>query len=312
VQLGLRGEIASRDFTLLTELPDQPGLPSVDPDSTSLTYRSLFPSAFVVYPMGPGTLVKASYSRRINRPRRFSLNPFPSFEDTLTVNVGNPALRPEYTDAFELTLQYRYFLTLTPFYRRTTDVIRRRTLFDPETGVTTLTFQNLDTQDSYGADLTLAAAAGPARGFLSGSVSRVVTDGGSVETGLASDALSWTLRGNVQLRVREGTDLQFFGFYRAPQEVEDGRISAMGFTTLGFNQRLSDRLSVALRVNDLLSTTRFEFRTGDGETFRLNGVRDPDVQQFSGTLTYTFGRPPQRRPQQQQDPQPQQDEGFGF
>lgn len=310
VQVGLRGEVAARDFNLLTPLPDRPDLPSADPDSTRLSYASLFPSAFVTYPMGPGTLAKASYSRRINRPRTWSLNPFPSFEDTLSVNVGNPLLRPEYTDAFELTLQYRYFLTLTPFYRRTTDVIRRRLLFDPATGVSTQTSQNLDTQDSYGADLTLAAAAGPVRGFASGSVSRVVTDGGSIETGLASDALSWTLRGNVQLKVREGTDLQFFGFYRAPQEVEDGRISAMGFTSLGLNQKISDRLSVALRVNDLLSTTRFEFRTGDGETFLLNGIRDPDVQQFSGTLTWTFGSGPQRRPEQ--NGQPQQEDGFGL
>ncbi|MDX1419841.1 MAG: TonB-dependent receptor [Rubricoccaceae bacterium] len=309
-QAGVRAETASRDFTLRTPLPDRPGLPPVEEGANTFDYTSLFPSAFLTYPIGEGTLVKASYSRRIERPRTFFLNPFPSFEDTLSVRVGNPQLRPEYTDAFELTLQYRYFLTVTPFYRHTTDVIRRRLLFDPETGVSSFTAQNLDTSDSYGSDVTLAAAFGPVRGFLSGSVYRSVTDGESVENGLASDAVTWTARGSVQYSLREGTDLQFFGFYRAPQDVEDGRISGFGFTTLGLNQKISDRLSLSLRVNDLFSTTRFEYRTGDGETFIINGVRDPDIQQVSGTLTWTFGRAPQRRPQPNQ--QPQQDDGFGL
>ena len=44
---------------------------------------------------------------------------------------------------------------LQPFYRRTTDVVRDRVFFNPETGITTQTVQNLDTQDSYGADVTL-------------------------------------------------------------------------------------------------------------------------------------------------------------
>jgi len=309
-QVGVRAETATREFTLNTPLPPVQGLPSVDPDSTRLSYSSLFPSAFLTYPMGPGSLIKASYSRRIERPRTWALTPFPSFEDTLNVRVGNPLLRPEYTDAYELTLQYKYFLTLTPFYRHTSDVIRRRFFYDPVTNVSTVTQQNLDTQDSYGADLTVMAALGRFRGFVSGSMARTVTDGESVEVGLASDAMTYSLRGSLQVNVRPGTDVQLFGFWRAPQNVEDGRISAFSFTTLGINQKISDRLSLALRVNDLFSTTRFEFRTTDGDTFELSGIRDPNIQQVSGTLTYTFGRAPQRRARTPQAPTGTEDVGF--
>ena len=298
-QVGLRAERASRDFTLLTALPA--GLPAADPDSTSYTYQSLFPSAFLTLPLGTGSLVKASYSRRIERPRTFFLNPFPTYDDPLSFRVGNPQLRPEYTDAFELTLQYKYFLTLTPFYRRTTDAIQRALFVDDATGVQRFTFDNVDTQESYGSDLTLLAQFGPVRGFASGSVFRQVVAEGDAASGVAADAVAWTLRSSVQVRLREGTDLQAFGFYRGPQEYATGRVSGFGFTSIGLVHKFTDALTLALRVNDPFSTTQFEFRNAQGGRYEVVGVNDPAIRQVSGTLTWTFGSGPQRaarRPQQ--------------
>jgi outer membrane receptor protein involved in Fe transport len=314
VQAGLRAEAANRDFTLATALPSLPPELGVDLTATSLSYQSLFPSAFVSYNIEPGTLLKASYSRRIERPRTFFLNPFPTFEDTTSIRVGNPGLRPEYTSSYELTAQYKYFLNVTPFYRHTTDVIRRRFFFNPETGVSTFTSTNLDTQDSYGADVSLFGQflGGGLRGFLSGSVARTVTDGTTTDgsTGIGSDAMQYSARGSVQVKVRQGTDVQFFGFYRAPLDVEDGRISGFGFTTLGVNQKISDALSLSARVNDLFKTARFEYLTEQDGQFRLIGVRRPQIQQISATLTWTFGAGTQRR-QTQQQPEAGGD-GFGF
>ncbi len=296
VQVGLRAETASRDFTLRTELPA--GLPPIDPDSTSFSYQSLFPSAFVTLPLGAGSLVKASYSRRIERPRTFFLNPFPSGSDPLNLRVGNPQLRPEYTDAYELTLQYRYFLTVTPFFRRTTDVIQRSLSVDPVTGIQRFTFDNFDSQDSYGSDVTLMAQLGPVRGFASGSVFRQVTSEGDASTGTAADAISWTARTGIQARLREGTDLQIFGFYRGPQEFASGRVTGFGFTSIGIAHKFSDRLSLNLRANDPFSTTRFEFRNDEAGVYEIVGVNDPAITQISGTLTWTFGSGPQRARQQ--------------
>ena len=308
-QVGLRMEHADRSYVLTAAGQD---------DARDLGAQTeFFPSAFLAYNVAPGTLAKASYSRRINRPRPFFLNPFATQDDPLNVRRGNPDLRPEFTDAFELTLQYKYFLTLAPFYRRTTDVIRQRLTVDPATGVSTFGVANFDSDESYGADLTLAAQLGGGRfrGFLSASAYRSVTEGGSIEAGLGSDALGWSMRGNLQARLRPGTDLQLFGFYRAPLDVPDGRISAFGITSLGISQKLmGDRATLSLRLNDVLSTTRFRWRQDDpaaGYTF--DGFRDPAIQQVSASFTYTFGQAPRRRPPQQQ-PQQQQgpDSGFGF
>jgi outer membrane receptor protein involved in Fe transport len=312
VQAGLRAEAATREFTLSTTPPVFPGVPPVDLTDTSFEYQSLFPSAFATYTFAPGSLVKASYSRRIERPRARRLSPFPTFEDTLSVRVGNPQLRPEYTDAYELTFQALYFLNVSPFYRRTTDVVRDRIVFDPATGVTTQTAQNLDTQDSYGADVTLLGQAfgGRLRGFLSGTAARVVTDGGSEQTGVGVDAMSYSARANLQVKVRQGTDVQLFGYYRAPQETEDGRVSGFGLATLGLSQRITPALQLSARVNDVFSTSRCTVESTRGGGPILGG-RDPQIQQVSATLTYSFGAG-QPRPQRQPQDQQGTEGGLGF
>lgn len=311
VQIGLRAEAATRSFDLLTDVPELPGLPAVSDADADQTYYSLFPSAFATLPFGPGSLIKGAYSRRIERPRTFFLNPFPSFEDTTLIRVGNPTLNPEYTDSFELTLQYKYFATLTPYYRRTTDVISRIVSVAPETGTRIFTARNLDVRDSYGADLTLAAQllGGDLRGFLSGSLSREVQTDADPE--LATDGLVWTTRLNAQYKVREGTDLQGFVFYRGPEEIVGGRREGFVFSSIGLSQKLRDDLQLSVRANDPFGLAKFEFQTETDRTVTETRF-SPNIQQVSATLTWTFGSSQQRpRPQQ-----PQQggmgNDGFGI
>lgn len=308
LQLGLRAEHTATDFRFRT-----------GEERFERTYTDLFPSAFVVYSPWLGATLRAGYSRRINRPRPQQLNPFATFDDPLNVRQGNPALRPEYVDAFEFSASQ--FLpvgtvTLTPFYRRTTNVIRPRFLFDPETGVSTFTQQNLDVDDSYGVDLTLAARLGQRLGgFVSGSVFRTVTSAGSIETGLGTDALGYTLRGTLQAQLRPGLSMQAFGFYRSALESIDGRVSPFAITSIGLRQTfLGERAALSLRLNDPLNTTRFEFRSERDGQFRQFGFRDPQLRRVDVTFTYSFGQVSQqqrRRRAQQEMPQVPQDE-FGF
>ena len=303
VQVGVRAEAAQRSFQTLTAIPTLPGVPQPDPGDASVSYASLFPSAFATLPIGEatsGTLVKASYSRRIRRPNTFSLNPFPSFEDTTFVRVGNPALRPQYTDSFELGLTYRYFLTVTPFYRRTTDVLNRNVFIDEATGNRTFTFVNAGTEDSYGAELSLFGQFGPVRGFLSGSAYQEATSGNADAGVQATDALTYRLSTSLQGKVREGTDVQFFMFYRGPSEISGGRREGFGFSSLGVNQKVSDQLSLSARVNDVFSTGVFRFETEQGASSTQTRF-DPNIQAVSATLTYTFGSGRPQQPQQRPD-----------
>jgi outer membrane receptor protein involved in Fe transport len=307
VQLGVRMEHARTDFLLATT-----GV------TFDRSYTDLFPSAFVVYSPWTGGTLRAGYSRRINRPWPQQLNPFETFDDPLNVRRGNPDLQPEYIDSFELTAsQFLPFgtVSVTPFYRRTTNVIRPRFLFDPETNVSTFTQENLDVDDSYGADVTLAARFGEQlSGFVSGSVFRTQTSAGSIETGLGTDAIAWSVRGNLSTRLAPGLTAQLFGFYRAPMTSIDGRMSGFKMTSIGLRQQFMDqRASLNLRVNDPFNISRFEFSSTRPDFFQ-EGFRDPNMRRVDVTFTYTFGQVSQRQRRQraQEDvPDVPQDQ-FGF
>src|SRR5690606_21956495 len=102
-----------------------------------------FPSAFLTYSLSERDLLRASYSRRVGRVRTRMLNPFPRYDDPLNLSVGNPALKPQYVDAVELGY-VRHMpwgsLTFTPYWRRTTDIVRRVQRVRDD-GVTVSTFE---------------------------------------------------------------------------------------------------------------------------------------------------------------------------
>ncbi|MEM7788268.1 MAG: TonB-dependent receptor [Bacteroidota bacterium] len=309
LQGGVRMEATQRAFDLVTEVPEAAN-PFFDPEAeTSASYVDLFPSVFATYSFAPGTLVKGSYRRSINRPETSSLNPFPDLSDTTFVRVGNPGLQPEYTDSIELTLQYKFFATLAPFFRRTTNSIARRVSTDQETGVGVFSVANLDSETNYGADLTLFGQFGPVRGFVSSSVFQAVLTDPTPGQEEVND-LAWNARASLQLEVREGTNLQSFVFYNGPRESVDGRRRAFAFSTIGINQRISEQLSLSARLNDPFRLATFEFETNDGRVFRDTSF-DPNIRQASFTLTYTFGSN-QNRPRPQQQQQGGMDDGFAI
>lgn len=175
-----------------------------------------------------------------------------------------------------------------------------------------LTSDNFAVEESYGTDLTLAAGVPgvPVRGFVSGSVFRSETDGGEVDPTISFGVTSWSARLSLQAELTPSTTAQFFGFFRGPRAILNGRAPGFGFPSLGVNQKLmGDALSLNVRVTDPFATARFEFES-ENTVYTELGIREPSQRSVAATLTWTFGRPPERRrPQQQGGQQPAQDDG---
>ncbi len=294
LQAGLRGEEAHRDFKLSdTDYP--------------FTYGSLFPSGVVSYNFSDGLNAKVSYSRRIRRPGTQELNPFPSFFDIQNVFIGNPQLNPEYTDALEfgLTRSGQYgTVQLSPFYRRTTNVIRVIiNTADHIDGrdVTTITFGNLATSNSFGTDLNTSLRLGQKlNGFAGFNVFKVVTDGGSLST-LSSNAVTWAGRLNATSWVTPNWMIQANYQYRAPLKIERGEFAAVTNVNFAIRRKIDgDNSSVTLRVLDPFSTNHFSINVGDDNVQQLT-QRTAGVRGVFLFYQYSFGPVPRiRQPEQQQ------------
>lgn len=115
--VGLRLEYMDRQVELGT--PD-----------TTFPYRILqpFPSARVQYQIKKDWLIKAGYSRRIERTTTFKMTPFPEREHNETLEQGDAELLPEFIDVVEVGTVNSWgdnSLFVTAYYRRIQNVINR-------------------------------------------------------------------------------------------------------------------------------------------------------------------------------------------
>ena len=299
LQGGLRAERASRDFKLAG-------------DSYPYNYTSLFPSAVVNYKVSDATQLKLAYSRRVRRPGTQELNPFPQFFDIQNVFIGNPNLNPEYTDAIELgytrTMKLAT-LQVSPFYRRTTDIIRvdidaNATVQGRE--VTTVSFKNLATGTSWGTDVNGSLRLGPKfTGFGGFNVFKMVTDGGSASA-LASNAVTWSARINGTTQLRPDVSLQMMYFYRAPVQNENFRFSGVQFANVVLRKKLDgDKSSVALRFTDPFNTQLFRVNVSNDDLSQLT-ERKFGARAMYLSYQMSFGQAPRvRQPTVQAAPEPQ-------
>src|SRR5690606_5276379 len=118
-------------------------------------YLKAYPTMHVSYQLTDSQLIRASYSRRIQRPPPFLLNPFTSYQDPLNRRSGNPDLEPQETDAFEAMWQMRAgqtFYQATAYYRDTTGAFTE-VVTDIGGGVLLTRPENLGSRRDYGVEM---------------------------------------------------------------------------------------------------------------------------------------------------------------
>jgi outer membrane receptor protein involved in Fe transport len=123
---------------------------------------SLFPSAFASYKLNDKSDLQFNYSRRINRPNFFQLIPFIDYTDPLNLRVGNPNLKPEFTNSLETNYSYRFnnnhSILASGYFRYTTDLISPYQYKDlnpvSKDSVIFNTYENAQSSTRYGFEIT--------------------------------------------------------------------------------------------------------------------------------------------------------------
>jgi len=90
---------------------------------------NFFPSVFLSQKLSESSSIQVNYTRRINRPNFWQLTPFTDSSDRLNPSKGNPGLKPEFTNSFELSYEKSFnnkgnFLA-SIYYKNTNDLITR-------------------------------------------------------------------------------------------------------------------------------------------------------------------------------------------
>lgn len=258
-QLGLRGEFNYRRIY------------SSGSDQTFLIDRfDLFPTVHISKKITENHQLLASYSRRLERPRGWDLEPTTTFMDPYNIRVGNPALEPEFIDSYDLSYQYRFkssFISLEAYYRMTKNKITRiRTLLDD--GIMLHTAQNLDKDHSTGTELManleltkwllINASFNVFYYRLQGTVEGEEKD---------DESIQWDSRLNTTIKLPEDIRLQLTINYNGPSITAQGTREGYFMGNMAVRKNFFDqRLAVTLSGRDLLKTAKREM-TSEGAGF---------------------------------------------
>lgn len=279
---GIRMEQALTDFTLITTNEDFEN-----------NYFSVFPSLFLAQKIGKTQEIKASYTRRINRPRTRQLNPFADRSDPLNLRFGNPRLNPEYVDVFEVGYE-RFFkfgtLSSSVYYRWSHDLMSRVKTVNEE-GVSTLTYTNFSEGRSIGVELI--GMLRPTK-WLTVSTSfnlyKNEVDGSNFEDDFTADAFAWNARAFGNLKLWKGGAAQLSVFYSAPRQIPQGEISYFFITTASLKQTfLNKKASVSLSIRDIPNLMRFKIDIG-GPNFSQQSEFRRKSRIANINFTYRFGQ----------------------
>lgn len=228
--------------------------------NTTFTRRYLdwFPSVFLLNKLTKDYQISYNYSRRINRPRYESMNPFVFYLDPYTYAQGNPNLRPAYTNSFEVTQTLKSSYILTLGYSLTKDFIAEIPEQFPETRLTIFTQTNVKKFKNINANLVVPVKI-TKKWDVNNNASVAYQDFSVEQSGniLRNNQVFFYAQSNHNIQLPNKVMLELNGGYQGPLAYGLYRISGLWWLDAGLKRSfMEDKLELALNVTDIFRTRR--------------------------------------------------------
>jgi len=279
-QGGIRAEYTYRTI----EVPTQN-------ESFNIDRLDYFPSIHTSYKISELSTLMASYSRRINRPRGWALEPFQTWIDANNVRMGNPDLLPEFIDSYEAGIQTglgEVSVSTEIYYKRTDNKIQFvKTALDEN--VTLTTFENVGNDYSVGVDFLFNF--NPLNFWnvnLMGDLYNYKIEGAISNEAFSNESFDWQTRMNNTFKLWSSTQVQFNLNYKSPSVSAQGRWEGYFSSDLSVRQELiKNILAVTLQVRDVFGTSKREFTSEGINLYNYNNY-NVNTPILILNLRYTF------------------------
>jgi len=213
-------------------------------------YGALVPSLNVLRKLANGNVLKLAYNRRLQRPSLQFLNPNLQAANPLLQTIGNPVLRPEFTNNYELgysTLLKEASLNFSVFARTTSGSIQsvRTPLAEAGyPGAVLITYQNVGQENAYGGSAFASLDVGT-KLSLSGGVDTyyAVLRNNVPDARYAARNAGFVAAGRLygSYALPRGWGLQVFGFYRGQQVQLQGTQSSFALYSMSLKHDFAQK-----------------------------------------------------------------------
>lgn len=304
VQLGVRAEMVEEnaDYSVA---PLGPGLYKND-------YTEFYPSAFLTYDVTERGQLLLNYSRRVDRPSIGQITPVPEWSTSTMQSEGNPELKPQFTNSYELGYLQRFkggSINANVFYRKVNDMIFRSLERNPNDSVViNQRWVNYDDSESYG--LEVSANYKPLNWWSFNASFDVFANkfylGNEEVTGVP-----WNVRINNNFTVVKNLTIQNFFMYRGPFKFIQGEMQPMWRIDLGARYSfMNGKAALTARVSDIFKTFHAEAHIDNPD--RGVGKFHWEAHTLYVGFSYNFGGDVRKRNIQQETNQSAPGGGIGF
>ncbi|MFO7720982.1 MAG: TonB-dependent receptor [Gillisia sp.] len=292
----LKGLIDSRLSD--AELVEEFGFP-IDTNFDN-NYLGLFPTVNLIYELGERENLTLGYNRRINRPRGWFINPFPSRSSRTNVFQGNPNLRPAFANAYDLGYLKRWdklTLTSSVYYQLETDSFERVEEFTgavtegDEIPITRTIPVNLSTNERVGAELGVLY--NPNKWLrLNGSFNffQFNTEGEFNNRNYGVKNTSYFGRFSSKVSLPASIEWQTNMFYMGPSDNVQGRTEGIFSIDLALSKEIfNENATINFNVRDLLNSRKRRNFTAT-EFFDRESEFQWRQRTFTVSLVYRFNQ----------------------
>lgn len=292
-EIGLRVEYFKLNYEVN---PDHPTY-----KSDGNTYFQPFPNTRISYKINPLNRVTASFNRRVDRPNEVDIRIFPKYDDAEIIKVGNPALRPQFTNSFELGWKKTWStgsLYSAGYHRMVDGTITRISSTFGESKLIYAIFQNAgksyntgfeliwdqDVNDWYSFDLNL-------NGYQN-RIDAFITENRYPEPNTFTvdkqEIFSGNAKLNSKLKFSEDFTGQLTAIYLAKDIIPQGVIQARFTLDLGVKKVIQDGGGeLFFNATDLLNTMVIK-KTINGDDFNYTSTDYYETQVFRVGYSYKF------------------------
>lgn len=247
--------------------------------SNGYNYTQPFPNIRLAYKINDDNKISFFYNRRVDRPNEVDIRIFPKYDDAEIVKIGNPALRPQFTNSLEVgykrNMKKGYFYSAA-YLKLAEATITRIASIAPGNTIIYNIMQNAG--NSYLAGIEMVLSQNVNKWFtynlnLNGYqnqidaftvVNKYPTE--NVYTANSQQIFSGNVKWNGLFHLPKKTDLQISAVYLAPDIIPQGKMGARFSLDFGLKKAIQKgKGEVFLNATDLLNTmVIYKEINGDG------------------------------------------------
>lgn len=263
------------------------------------SFNNFVPQVLLNIALNNITNIKLSYAMKIVRPYISYLDPTVNTSDSLTLQYGNPQLKPELTNRYELSYSvsnaklFRDFVLFFNDNRNSIENIR----FSKGNRIFESTWRNVGKNQRLGVSATLNWKPVPTL-TLGGALTAQFVWLESRALDIRNKSMMERLTLNASYKFLKGYNIDFYGFFDSNNLRLQGYRSGLKFYNLSINKKFkNDRLSLGLRmetflkphtyIDEVITTSDYEQR----QSYRYQN------QSLRFTISYKIGKTEIKSPQ---------------